>query len=331
MTKNHPKNNFKSIMINIIEEVKDAGSIGISGHVRPDGDCVGSCLGLYLYLKKVYPKKEIDIYLEHPGHCFAGIPAIDDVKTTAPVGKVYDIFILLDTVPNRLGDFEKLFNSAKKTINIDHHVSNKDGSGDVNYIVPGASSTGELIYNLTEKQFMDRDIATLLYMAVAHDTGVFRFSNTTADTMRCAADLIGYGFDFSDLLDKTFFEKTYLQNKVQGHVVIDSKLYFDGKLIVGVATGEFMNKYGATTDDFDGVVNQLLLTQGVLSAVFIYEKKPGVLKFSMRSKTDDVNVSSVSVSMGGGGHVRAAGFDYNGDLTEGMNKVIELIGKQINV
>ena len=123
----------------------------------------------------------------------------------------------------------------------------------------------------------------------------------------------------------------YLQNKVQGHVVIDSKLYFDGRLIVGVATGEFMNKYGATTDDFDGVVNQLLLTQGVLSAVFIYEKKPGVLKFSLRSKTDDVNVSSVSVAMGGGGHVRAAGFDYRGELDEGMNKVIELLGKQINV
>ncbi len=318
-------------MINIIEEVKDAGSIGISGHVRPDGDCVGSCLGLYLYLKKVFPEKEIDVYLENPGQCFSGIPAINEIKTSAPDNKVYDVFIVLDTVPDRLGDFEKLFHDAKKTINIDHHVSNKDGSGDVNYIVAGASSTGELIYNLTDKKYMDTDMAALLYMAMAHDTGVFRFSNTTADTLRRAADLISYGFDFSDLLDKTYYEKTYLQNKVQGHVVIDSKLYFDGKLIVGVASGEFMNKYGVTKDDFDGVVNQLLLTQGVLSAVFIYEKKPGIYKFSMRSKTDDVNVSSVSVAMGGGGHVRAAGFDYNGDLSEGMNKVIDLIGKQINV
>ena len=317
-------------MTDIFEEVKNADRIAISGHIRPDGDCVGSCLGLYLYLKKRLPGVDVKVFLEYPGKCFENIPAFDEILHEAENDKK-DIFILLDTTPDRLGDFEDMFKNAKKRINIDHHVSNADGSGDVNYIVPGASATGELVYNVLNPEYIDSDIASLLYMAIAHDTGVFRFSNTTPDTMRTAAKLLEFGFDFSALLDKTFYEKTYLQNCVQGRVVLDSKLYLDGKVIAGIALSDFMDKYGATRDDFDGVVNQLLLTQGVVSAIFVYEKNPGVYKFSLRSKTDDINVSLVSVAMGGGGHVRAAGFEYKGEFEKGLETVLDLMGKQLNV
>ena len=193
-------------MTDIFEEVKSAGSIAISGHVRPDGDCVGSCLGLYLYLKKRLPKTDIKVFLEYPGKCFESIPAFNEISLEADEDKK-DIFILLDTTPDRLGDFEEMFRNAGKRINIDHHVSNASGSGDVNYIVPGASATGELIYNVLNPEYIDGDIAMLLYMAMAHDTGVFRFNNTTPDTMRVAAKLLEFGFDFSALLDKTYFEK----------------------------------------------------------------------------------------------------------------------------
>jgi len=318
-------------MFDIFEQVKNANTIAISGHVRPDGDCIGSCLGLYLYLKKRMPEARIKVYLEEPDASFKSIPSIGEIDSTFAPADDYDVFILLDTVPERLGDAQPFFDSAKKKINIDHHISNIDGAGDVNYIDPKAAATGMLVYNVIDKAYMDADIAALLYMAIAHDTGVFRFSNTSPDTLRVVADLLEFKFDFSKLLDQTFFEKTYLQNCTQGRIVLDSKLYYDGLVIVGCADASFMKQYGVTKNDFDGVVNQLMLTQNVEAAVFAYEKTPGCFKFSLRSCSDLVNVSQVCQQFGGGGHIRAAGFDFMGTFEEGIEKVLEAIGKQINV
>lgn len=118
----------------------------------------------------------------------------------------FDVFFALDTASDRLGGAEAYFNSAVKKINIDHHISNK-GCGDVNYVVPTASSTSELIYDLTEKEQLDEEIAKALYIGIIHDTGVFQYSNTSPETLRAAAKLISYGFDFSRLIEETFYEK----------------------------------------------------------------------------------------------------------------------------
>ena len=136
--------------MNLFEEVKDARTIGIGGHVRPDGDCVGAVMGLYLYLKKICPGAEIEVLLEKPADIFSCIRGVNEIHTdfTTQVEN-FDVFFALDTAKDRLGEGEKYFDGAKKKINIDHHVSN-GGSGDVNYIMPGASSTSELVYDLIE-------------------------------------------------------------------------------------------------------------------------------------------------------------------------------------
>ena len=105
----------------LIDEVGNAASVAVSGHIRPDGDCVGSVMGLYLYLKKEMPEAEIDVYLDKPAEIFDCISHIEDIKLEFNTDKIYDVFIALDCADDRLGNARPLFEKAHKRINIDHH------------------------------------------------------------------------------------------------------------------------------------------------------------------------------------------------------------------
>ena len=258
--------------MNLFEEVKDARTIGIGGHVRPDGDCVGAVMGLYLYLKKICPGAEIEVLLEKPADIFSCIRGVNEIHTdfTTQVEN-FDVFFALDTAKDRLGEGEKYFDGAKKKINIDHHVSN-GGSGDVNYIMPGASSTSELVYDLIEdKSALDEEIAKALYIGIIHDTGVFQYSNTSPSTLKAAAELISYGLDFSRLIEETFYEKTYIQNQILGRALLESILFMNGKCVVSMLDKRTMNFYQAQPHDLDGIVSQLRNTKGVECAIFMYQ------------------------------------------------------------
>lgn len=310
-------------MINLYEEVKEANTIGISGHISPDGDCIGSCLGMFHYLRKTFPDKKIVLYLEEPSWSFKDIPGYKSIKQSIKKDESFDVFISIDTTPERMGMATAFYDKAQKRINIDHHVTNSEGKGDVNYVVPGASSASELVYNLIPEEALDVQIAESLYMGIAHDTGVFRHSNVKPSTLLAASKLLAFGFDAAKMLDTTFFEKTLEQNKAQGMIVIQSRLYYGNKLIIGSADEEFMKENHVKKADFEGVVNQLLLTKGVKVAAFMYVKEAGLVKVSLRSKTDDCDVSKVSASFGGGGHVRAAGCNFNGDIAFAEKEIVK--------
>lgn len=314
-------------MLNIYDCVKESNSVGITAHIGPDGDAIGSTLAMYLYLKKRMPHAFIKIMLDSVEECFSILPAIEEIDTNYCEDYVFDSFIVIDCARDRIGAFGPYFDTAKQTVNIDHHISNKDGCAKVNFVVPTASSASELVLGTMDREYLDADIAALLYMGIAHDTGVFRFNNTKPDTMRAVASLLEYEFDFARIIDVTFYEKTMKQNKLQGEIVLASRLFYDGKLIVGVADEQLVAKYEATKSDFDGVVNQLLLTKGVETAVFMYPKCEGVYKLSLRSCTDTVDVSAICMQLGGGGHVRAAGVDYTGSWQEAMDTIVNMVGK----
>ena len=308
--------------------VKGAKTIGISGHIRPDGDCVGSCMGMYLYIKKNFPKIRVDVFLETIPPELRFIKDIEEVRSDFQTDvKSYDLFIILDCSKDRLGDAEKFFDAAKKTANIDHHVSNK-GTGDELYIVPTASSSCELVYNMAERDKMDIDIAKALYTGMVTDTGVFKYSNTSPETMRIAADLISFGFDFGSLIDHVFYEKTYLQNQILGRAPLESIMLMDGKCVVSVISKQTMEFYGAVSNDLDGIVNQLLLTLGVECAIFMYEIAPLEYKVSLRS-SGAVDVSQVAETFGGGGHMRAAGCTINGTSHDVINNLTKYIHRQL--
>ncbi len=310
-------------MIDIVAECSGAKTIGICGHIKPDGDCIGATLALSLYLKKRIPEAEITVFSDEIAPCFDCVEGIKQFNYAFDKEQP-ELFIIVDTVDNRIGNGEKYFKNAKKTINIDHHISNAEGCGMVNYVVPTASSASELIYDLMDKSYMDKEIAEAIYLGIAHDTGIFKYSNTAPKTLRIVAELIEYGFDYPTLLDVTFYEKTYLQNFVLGRILLESKLHMDGKVISGFINMKTMAEMGVTGKDFDGVINQLRITQGVDCAIFMYQINAVTYKVSLRSKKI-VNVSKVAEHFGGGGHVRAAGFYCKGEPEDILSEILKLV------
>ncbi len=319
-------------MIRITEEVRNAGSIAVSGHIRPDGDCVGSVMGLYLYLKKELPEAEVDVYLEKPAEIFDCISHIEDIKSefnNVDTGKIYDVFIVLDCADDRLGEVRVLYEKARKKINIDHHISNP-GCGDVRIVEPERSSTAELLYDLMDPAALDEEIARALYIGIIHDTGVLRYSNTAPHTLQVVSELIKFGFDFSKNIDDTFYEKTYVQTQIMGRAILESVRFMHDKCIVSMVSRRMMDFYQVTPQDLDGIVNQLLAVKGVECAIFMYEIRTLEYKISMRSK-GRVDVAGVAMRFGGGGHVRAAGCTMNGTYHDNINNLAIGIAEQLNI
>lgn len=314
----------------LTEMAKSAETIAIGGHVRPDGDCVGSCLGVYLYLKKHFPDKQIHVYLESIPDVFHFLKGSEDILHEIPADKVYDLFILLDCGDaQRLGFSAPLFERAKTSFCIDHHVSNQAFATE-NYIEPEASSTCELVYHLLGSDQISEEIAECLYVGIVHDTGVFRHSCTHPSTMCAAADLMGKGIPFTKIITETFDEKTFAQNQIMGYALINAIQFLKGRGVASYVDLEQMVEYQVQPKQLDGIVNQLKLTKGADLAVFMYELEKGFYKVSLRS-TEAVDVSRLCQTFGGGGHARAAGFGMRGTFEEILEKVkaaaLEQLGK----
>ena len=203
-----------------------------------------------------------------------------------------------------------------------------EGYADVNYIFPEASSTCELLYDLMDSEKITEPVAQALYMGIINDTGVFQYSCTSPKTMRIAADLMEKGIDFSGIVEKTFFEKTYLQNQILGRALLESMMMLDGKCIVSAVKQRTMEFYGVTAKDMDGIVSQLRCTKGVEVAIFLYESGVQEYKVSMRSK-ETVDVSRIASYFGGGGHLRAAGCTMQGSIHDVVNNLTKHIEKQL--
>lgn len=301
-------------MNKFLETISKAESIGISGHVRPDGDCFGSCMGLYNYIKEQFPEKKVSVYLETVVPEFSFLCRSNEVKTE-PENKIFDLFLALDCgSADRLGEFLPLFENAKANIVVDHHISNV-GFGQENYIDLEASSTSEIIYTLLEAEKIGKTVGEALYLGIIHDTGVFKHSCATKRTMEIAGKLMELEIPFSKMIDETFFQKTYVQNQVLGRCLLDSQLLLNDKIIVACIDAKTMEAYKAQKHDLDGVIDQLRVTKGVVAAVLLHEVKEQEYKVSMRSNTD-LDVSKIAVCFGGGGHKKAAGCTMNGSYSE---------------
>lgn len=308
--------------------LSQVNTVAIGGHVRPDGDCVGSCMGLYQYIKKCYPDIKVDVYLEEIPDSFVMFEIVKDLKHSANEELIYDLFIALDCADkSRLGFSEVLFDKARDTVCIDHHISNH-GFANENYIVAEASSTAELVFCMIDKHEIDIDIAECLYLGIVHDTGVFQYSCTSPETMEVAAHLMRKNIRANEIIDKTYYEKTYAQNRVLGYALLHSVLMLNDKCIVSYVTKEIMDEFQVNQKDLEGVVSQLRITQGVEVAIFFYEIATDEYKVSLRA-SGDVDVSKVAQVFGGGGHVKAAGLTMKGKVQDIIDALIEQIGKQL--
>lgn len=320
-------------MNKILEIIKDEQSIAIAGHIRPDGDCFGSCMAMYLYLSQTLPDRRIDIYLEEVIPAFSFLKGTNDIKTKLQMEEKkeipkYDLFISLDCGSiDRLGYTEPIMEQAKKVVNIDHHISNTK-FGDENHVVSSSSSTCEVLFTLMEEDLITRELAEALYLGIVHDTGVFKHSCTSKKTMEIAGFLIDKGIPFSKLIDQSFYEKTYKQNQLLGRCLMESIRILDGKIIASQIDLKTMELYGADSSDLDGIIDQLRVTKGVEAAIFAHEIALHEYKVSMRSN-GLVNVSKIASFFGGGGHIKAAGCTMKGRYHDVLNNLTAHIANQL--
>ncbi len=303
-------------------------TIGIAGHVRPDGDCIGSSLAVYNYIRTYYPKVDVRLYLEPIPNIFRFLTRAEEIKNEYLDEINFELFICLDCGDTgRLGSAAKYFEGAEHTFCIDHHVSNQ-AFAEENYIFPEASSTCELVFELLDEGRITKEIAECLYTGIVHDTGIFQYSCTSSKTMRIAGILMDKGIDYSQIVDETFNAKTYNQNRVMGQALLDAKLYLDGRVIVSAITQKQMAEFEVLPKHLDGIVSQLRVTKDVEVAVFLYENEDQTYKASFRVN-GDFDAASLAMHFGGGGHVKAAGCTVEGDLTEITEKILTEIKKRL--
>lgn len=307
--------------------IGDATKIGIAGHIRPDGDAIGSCMSLYNYLKKNRPDLDVRVHLEYVDPKYGIIENINEVDTGDFDGTEYDLFIALDTASvDRLGKNVEYFEKAKRTFCLDHHKSN-DGYADENIVEADASSACEVLFDTLDVELFDASIAKPMYMGIASDSGVFRFQNTKPRTLRIAAKMMEFGIDHNKILEETFYKKSYNQMMITAKIQTNTVVTMDGQVIYGYCTSELMEKYGLTTNDLDAVIASIRNVSGVEVAMFAYQLDENKYKVSLRSK-DRVDVSKIAVTFGGGGHKRAAGFDIEDDKDSVIEKVLAEIEKE---
>ena len=315
----------------ILEEVKDCKTIGISGHENPDGDCAGSCLGLALYLRKMMPGARVDVFLEPLREdLYNNLPGADTVLTNFRTDlEVYDAFIVLDSAKDRISGAKELFERAEKTINIDHHISNP-GDGMVNYVNGSSSSACELVYEVIDHDQIDTDIAQNLYVGMVTDTGCFRFSSTSRKTMQAAGELMTYGFDFPRIVREVYFEKTFVQQRVLGRALSKAKSCLGGRCIVSKLDHLAITALGGVGKDVEGIVSALVSTTGAHCAIFAHERSTGDWRVSFRSN-QIVDVSVIAQHYGGGGHIRASGctIQKNRDITIVIQEMVAMIRDQL--
>lgn len=312
----------------LAEQFRNVSSVAIAGHVKPDGDCVGSTLAVYNYITSNYEDITVDLYLEPIPNIFKFLKNADKINSAYDKDMQYDLFIALDCGDTkRLGMAERYFSTAKKTFCVDHHISNASFA-DVNYIYPNASSTSELVYELLEEEKITKEIAECIYVGIVHDTGVFQYSCTSSKTMNAAGHLMDKGIDFSRIVDETYFQKTYEQNRILGQAMADSKLSLNGKCISTIVTAEEMEEFHVLPKHLDGIVQQLRVTKGVEAAIFLYENPDGTYKASMRSG-GSVDSAAIMMKYGGGGHVRAAGATMEGTPEAILEVLLEDVKEQL--
>ncbi len=309
--------------------IEAAESICILGHTNPDGDCLGSTLGTKLYIQERYPDKKVNVYLQPANEKFRFMPGFDDI-IHVPSDRKYRLCIICDCNGyDRVGDFKVLAEHADNIYVVDHHIPGNQKFEKCT-IIPEASSTCEVVYDLMDDSYVTKDAASCLYLGMVHDTGVFKYNCTSRHTMELAGQLMSKGIDFGSIIDDTYYTKTYAQQQVLGRVLTESLMIMDKRCIAGWLTCKDMRFYNVTSKDIDGIVSTMRETRGVDCAVFIYEMTNQNYKVSLRSNNNMLDVAKVASHFGGGGHKMAAGCSLQGSHFDVINNITKELSKQLD-
>ena len=325
----------------IVNEIKIAQNIILTAHINPDGDALGSLLAFYFMIKeycknnnlkkiiKIVVDDKLPKYMRH----FEDTKLIsnyenfiNEFKNNFQNNEKFDLFISLDCAnEERYGKSVEIKHQSKKSINIDHHVSNTEHA-DFNY-VESICSTGELLYQFLEVFDIEltKKIAEYIYLGIINDTGNFRHDNVTEHTFLVCSKLIGAGANnhkISNIIFEMSEKKVGLIGEVYKNKIIDENY----KFISYYLTREKMEELGIEKDETDGTAEMLLRIEGMEISLFVREDVDGALKGSFRAN-DKYNVNEIASIFGGGGHIKAAGFKTNLSFEEILEKTYEKLKK----
>lgn len=299
--------------------------IAVLGHVRPDGDAFGSQLALGISLRRL--GKDVSIWNEDGLLEKYGFMPCGELLTRPPrMPENFDLGVALDTaVQNRLGTAGEAV-QAKTWINIDHHPTNP-GYADLNYVDATSPATGQILFELISSQHlpMNAEIAENLFVAISTDTGSFQYSNTTARTFEIGAELVACGVDVgrvSQLLYESYpRRRTELLRELLGTMRFEA----DGKIASFSLSLAVAQRLGVHPEDNEGLIDHLRAIHGVVVAIFFEELAEEKVRVSMRSKSEEADVSAICQGFGGGGHKLAAGARVRGTLADVEERVLKAI------
>jgi bifunctional oligoribonuclease and PAP phosphatase NrnA len=313
------------MLARIIELVANCRNFLITSHVRPDGDSIGSELALYLALRGM--GKEAAVFSQDGvPETYRFLPGAAAVSRDFGPTESYDALFVLDCSDlGRVGKRAERLTAIKYVISIDHHVTNGDFS-DLCILDPGASSTGELVFKLVRELNapVTPEIATNLYTAILTDTGSFHYSNTGADALKIASELVRAGADPSYIAEQIFESNPPAKARLFARAVQTLKLEMDGRVGSMLVSRGMLNEANATLENTENFVDFVRAIKGVEIALLYTEMEDRFYKVSMRSK-GDINVERIAVKFGGGGHVNAAACRITGDEEYVRNRILREI------
>ena len=309
--------------------IKSSKNILIISHINPDGDTLGSMCGLYSAILDNYKKKCDMMSISKIPDVYSFLPHLNEVKNIEDYDKSreYDLVINVDVASlDRICDAKTLFDKAKFRVNIDHHKTN-NAYGDLNFINPDASSTGEVLFNCFSEMGwrVNLDAAICLYTAILTDTGSFRFDNTRPLTFDTAGKLVEIGVQPSDIYKKVYESDSKTLVMFQAHCISKAKFLDNDKIAYTIVYKKDMEKFSAGDDCMEGLTEKLRAIVTTRIAFVAKEMKNGGTKVSMRSKFADV--AEICEVFGGGGHKFAAGCTIKAPVEEAARKVLEEISK----
>lgn len=310
--------------------IKSSKNILIISHVNPDGDTLGSMCGLYCAILDNFKKKCDMVAISKIPDVYSYLPHLSEVKNVDDLDKSreYDLVINVDVAAlDRACDAKILFEKAKFTVNIDHHKTNI-AYGNLNFINPDASSTGEVLFGCFENMSwkVNLDCAICLYTAILTDTGSFRFDNTKPSTFEAASKLVEIGVQPSDIYKKVYESDSKTLVMFQAHCISKAKFLEDDKIAYTLVYKKDMEKFSAGDDCMEGLTEKLRAIVTTRIAFVAKEMKSGGTKISMRSKFADV--AEICSVFGGGGHKFAAGCTIKAPVEDAAKKVLEEIKKR---
>ena len=288
----------------IVDLIQQNQNFLIIGHIRPDGDCLGSCLGLYEALRilgknaRFYTAGPVPVFLSY-------LPHFEKIETAYPADIPFDAILCVDT-----SDADRVHQGFQPTGTfavIDHHISNPN-FGTINWVDGAATAAAEMVYFLVQALGVSitPEIATCLYTGMMTDTGGFRFGNTKEITFKVASDLVACGANPAKIAEYVFDSRSPATVKITSLVLSTLNYEFGGRFVWNSITQEMIRSTGDDEAEPEGLSSEMRSIRGVDVAVLFYESPEGFTRIGFRSR-GLVNVSELASLLGGGGHKSASG------------------------